>query len=78
MQKFIHNIALAAGLVVLTCGLWQDWAVWLTLKRMFLSYLGFFGGGTALYLTFRAVRMHETKPLKEGENQTSGRRSAVR
>ena len=69
MQKFIHNVALLASLIALTCGLWQDWGVWLTVKRMFISYLGFFTCGSCLFLVFRAIPGGEAEAVGSERNQ---------
>jgi len=63
MLKFIHKVALLASLIALAAGLWQDWDVWLTLKRMLVSYLGFFLFGCFLSLAVRVV------PLLEGRQE---------
>lgn len=75
MQKFIHNLALLASLIVLSCGLWQDWAVWLTVKRMFISYLGFIICGSGLFLAFRAVHLLEPRTVKTAKHETAGKGS---
>ncbi len=64
MQKFIHNVALLASIIVLSCALWQDWGMWLTVKRLLISYLGFFTIGSCLFLAFRSVPQGEPKSLK--------------
>ena len=61
MQKFIHNVALLSSIIVLSCALWQDWGTWLTVKRIFISYLGFFTIGSCLFLAFKAVPRGESK-----------------
>jgi hypothetical protein len=73
MQKFIHNLALLASLIVLSCGLWQDWAVWLTVQRMFISYLGFFLGGSGLSLAFRAVHLPDHKAVNTENTKAASR-----
>ena len=73
MQKFIHNAALLASVIALTCGLWQDWGVWLTVKRMFISYLGFFTCGSCLFLVFRAVPGGEVESRGTEGNQAVGK-----
>jgi hypothetical protein len=42
MQRLITNLATLAAMVVLAAGLWQDWSLLTTTKRMLLGYLGFF------------------------------------
>ncbi|MEN8005407.1 MAG: hypothetical protein ABFS42_00190 [Candidatus Krumholzibacteriota bacterium] len=73
MQKFIHNVALLASFVVLSCGLWQDWGAWLTVKRMFVSYMGFFICGSGLFLAFRAVLRFESGPRDAKSDKSVGR-----
>jgi hypothetical protein len=55
MQKFIHNLALLASLVALGAGLWQDWGVWLAIKRMAISYLIFLAAGSLGLLAMQMV-----------------------
>lgn len=73
MQKFIHNVALLSSFIVLSCGLWQDWGAGLTVKRMFISYLGFFTIGSSLFLAFRAVPRGESKPLDNGNSRAAAK-----
>lgn len=42
MYQLIHNISMAAALVALIAALWQDWGLMATIKKMTISYLGFF------------------------------------
>jgi len=73
MRKFIHNIALSASLIALAAALWQDWGIWLTMKRMLISYMGFFFFGSFLGLSIRAVPLLEGKPQLPGARITSNR-----
>ncbi len=75
MQKFIHNVALLASFIVLSCGLWQDWGAGFTVKRMFISYLGFFCCGSCLLLAFRAVPPEESEPRAANNIKASGKGS---
>lgn len=75
MQKFIHNAALLASFIVLSCGLWQDWGAGFTVKRMFISYLGFFCFGSCLLLAFRAVSQGESEPGATKNIKASGKGS---
>ncbi len=61
MQKFIHNVSLLASLIALAVGLWDDWGTWITMKRMLISYLGFFFLGSFLALVIRAIPLLEDK-----------------
>jgi len=63
MQNFIHNVALMASLMALVAGLWQDWEVLFTVKRMLISYLMFFFFGSFLSLAIRAI------PFLEGHRE---------
>lgn len=78
MQKFIHNLALLACLMVLCCGLWQDWAVWLTVKRMIIGYLVFFCGGSGLFIAFKAVHLLDPAPGKSGSERAARKASSGR
>jgi len=62
MQNFIHNVALMASLLALVAGLWQDWEILTTVKRMLVSYLLFFFFGSILSLAVRALPLLEGKP----------------
>ena len=75
MQKFIHNVALLASFIVLSAGLWQDWGVGLTIKRMFISYLGFFAVGSCLFLAFRTASRPDSEP-RGTEGPKTGRRGS--
>lgn len=55
MRSIIHNLALLATLVALGVGLWQDWGVWLAIKRMGLSYLVFYTAGSLLLFSVRMI-----------------------
>ena len=65
MYQLIHNLALAASLVTLVAALWQDWGLLATVKKMVISYLGFFILGAIMALAVRAV------PLFEGKTENS-------
>ena len=65
MYQLIHNLALAAALVALVAALWQDWGLLATVKKMIISYLGFFIAGAIMTLAVRAVPLFEEK----AENQ---------
>jgi hypothetical protein len=67
MQNFIHTVALLASLLALVAGLWQDWGVLTTVKRMLVSYLLFFSFGSLLSLSVRALLLLEGKAeFREG------------
>jgi hypothetical protein len=63
MQNFIHSVALMASLMALVAGLWQDWEVLTTVKRMLISYLVFYFFGSFLSLAIRAI------PFLEGQGE---------
>jgi hypothetical protein len=75
MRKFIHNIALLASLIALAAALWQDWGIWLTVKRMLISYMGFFFFGSFLSLAIRAVPLLEGQSQSPADRMTSNRPS---
>jgi hypothetical protein len=76
MGKLIHNVALLAMLVALAAGLWQDWGIWLTVKRMLVSYLAFYFFGSFLYLGVRALARlggdQENPEARRAQNRRSG------
>ncbi len=55
MAKIIHNLALGAALIALIASLWQDWGTLTTIKRMFISYLGFFFLGAIMAVAVKLV-----------------------
>jgi hypothetical protein len=66
MQRLINTLALTAAAVVLMAGLWQDWSLLATLKRMLVGYLGFFFIGSLMALTVKVVPLFE-KPEESEE-----------
>ena len=75
MQKFMHNVALSASLIALAAGLWQDWGIWLTVKRMLISYLGFFCGSfLALALAIKVIPLLGENPEIPAAGRASDRR----
>jgi len=69
IYRVVHNLALAAALVVLAVSLWHDWSLMTTAKRMVISYLGFFFFGGLMALSIRLVGTCEAPP-SEDENGT--------
>ena len=69
MQKFIHNLALLAGLAALSSGLWHGWDLQLTLQRVGVSCLGFFILGGGLVLVVRS------EPANRGNEQAGVNRA---
>ncbi|RKZ09496.1 hypothetical protein DRQ50_15075 [bacterium] len=66
MSRLIQTIALSAALVVLTVSLWQDWGLVTTVKRLVVSYLGFFFLGALAALAVRAGSLYEA-PTEAGD-----------
>ena len=66
MYQVIHNLALGAALIALIASLWQDWGTYTTVKRMFLSYLGFFFLGALMALAVKLVGAFEKDPSVGG------------
>ncbi len=65
VSRIVNTVALAAALVALAACLWQEWGLLVTLKRVILSYLGFFFLGSIMALTIKAV------PLIDNSNKTA-------
>ncbi len=42
MQRLINTVTSLACVAVLAAGLWQEWSLLTTVKRMLIAYLGFF------------------------------------
>jgi hypothetical protein len=65
MYQLIHNLALGAALAALVAALWQDWGLLATLKKMVISYLGFFILGAVMALAVRSVSYFENTGVEE-------------
>jgi hypothetical protein len=63
MYQIVHNLALGATLLALVAGLWQDWGTLTTIKRMLISYLGFFFLGALMTLAVKLVGAFENNPV---------------
>ena len=61
MHKIVNILAMTALVTTLGAGLWQDWGLFTTMKRMVLSYMGFFFLGSILTLAVASVPMFESK-----------------
>jgi hypothetical protein len=72
MNRFIHETSLMAALLVLVAGLWQDWGTLVTLKRMLISYLCFFGLGAGMTLVVRAARFSKESSQAQGNRPDQG------
>ncbi len=59
MHRLVNILALTALVITLGAGLWQDWGLFTTMKRMILSYLGFFFLGGILTLAVVSVPLFE-------------------
>jgi len=70
MQRLISTLAMTAGFAVLVAGLWQDWGLLTTLKRLVIAYMAFFILGSLMALAVRAV------PLFEGGSESDSKRPA--
>jgi hypothetical protein len=66
MYQLIHTLAVAAALIALIAALWQDWGLLATVKKMVISYLGFFIFGAIMALVVKSVPRFEDKG--EGPN----------
>ena len=61
MQRLINTVGNSAAVMVLMAGLWQDWSLLTTLKRMLMAYLGFFFLASLTVLVVRIVPLFEKK-----------------
>jgi hypothetical protein len=77
MHRIVNTLALTALVITLGAGLWQDWGVFTTMKRMILSYLGFFLLGGMLTLAVLSVPLFEEKPSESAENQKERKKKAA-
>ena len=76
MYQLIHNLALAASLIALIAALWQDWGLLATVKKMVISYLGFFILGAIMTLIVRAVPLLE-KSNEDGDPEKQATRKPM-
>ena len=65
MYQIVHNLALGATLIALVASLWQDWGTFTTIKRMLVSYLGFFFLGALMTLAVKLVGAFENDPADD-------------
>ena len=74
MQRLINTLATSAAVVALMSGLWQDWALLTTLKRMLITYLGFFFLGSLMVLLIKVGSLFEKPDPAEAEPEPAGDR----
>lgn len=78
MQRLINTVATAGASLVLMAGLWQDWNLITTLKRMLIAYLVSFFLGSLMALAVRIVPLFDKKTAPEEETEdASGKRKKV-
>jgi hypothetical protein len=80
MQRLINTLAMTAAVVALMAGLWQDWSLLTTLKRVLITYLGFFFLFALMVLGVKAASLFE-KPAEDAQpgaekEESRGRASA--
>ncbi len=68
MHRFVNTLALTAAVVTLGAGLWQDWGLLVTMKKVLLSYMGFFFLSGLMALAFLAVPLFETGDKSKVDN----------
>ena len=68
MYQIVHNLALGATLIALVASLWQDWGTLTTIKRMLISYFGFFFLGALMTLAVKLVGAFENNPADDHED----------
>jgi len=69
MHRLVNLLAMMAAVLTLGAGLWQDWGLLATMKKMFLSYLGMFFVAALLTLAVVLVPMFEKQPTEDLENK---------
>lgn len=72
MQRLINTLATGAAAVVLMSGLWQDWSLLTTLKRMLITYLGAFFLLAVMALAVKSASLFE-KPAEAPEEAAGTR-----
>jgi hypothetical protein len=71
-NQLVGSIAMAAALITLVTGLWQDWGTYATLKRLVLSYLAFFFLGSVLVLVVRLAGQGPGADNRKADARASG------
>ncbi|PID79739.1 hypothetical protein CSB20_09230 [bacterium DOLZORAL124_64_63] len=71
MQRIVNTIALLAAVITLGAGIWQDWGLLSTLKRVVLSYLGFFFLGAVLAMLMMIIPYFEQTEAPANEADKS-------
>jgi len=69
MYQVVNNLALGATLIALVAGLWHDWSLLTTVKRMAISYLGFFIMAGSMALAVKLVGVLEKDHPEHGANE---------
>ncbi|MCP4292331.1 MAG: hypothetical protein GY780_10930 [bacterium] len=64
MHRFVNTIAMAASVVTLGAGLWQNWGMLATMKKMIMAYMGFFFLGSMMTLLIVSIPMFESPKEK--------------
>jgi len=77
MHRLINTLAMTALVITLGAGLWQDWGLLTTMKRMIFSYLGFFFLGSVLILAVASVPLFENKSTEAEDDGTNKNKSAA-
>ncbi len=75
VSRVVNTIALMAAVVTLGTCIWQEWGVFITLKRVILSYLGFFFVGSVMALAVKAVPLLDNSSNGNDEqNKVTGKK----
>lgn len=67
MQRLINTVATTGASMVLMAGLWQDWSLMTTLKRMLIAYLASFFLGSLMALAIRIVPLFDKNSEPKAE-----------
>lgn len=73
VSRVVNTIALMAAVVALGTCIWQEWGLFITLKRVILSYLGFFFLGSVMALAVKIVPFLDNS-AGENEKENDGKR----
>ena len=79
MQRLINTLATAGASVVLMAGLWQDWSLVTTLKRMLIAYMASFFLGSLMALVIKAAPLFEksNEPNPDSESDQAQRKKVL-
>lgn len=74
MSKLVNTLAMTAALIAVLASLWQDYGLFVALKRAALAYFAFYVVGAVLMLIFRTGIEDEWKLAEQRRREEQKRR----